>query len=181
MNAKDIKWPQGRYNPGGTVKVYYAFKEDIDSFPVLADPETATTFESLVEYDSPIVMKSGKQFFELYCTLETGEIKSTLVGNRDGKGFENTMEISFPGSEAEFLGFQAASANRELVFIVIEKNKKARVLGSLEDPATFDTNEASSGKTVADSRASVMTFKASGATAPPIYTSPLASILTPEV
>lgn len=181
MNAKAITWPQGRYNPGGTTKVYYAFKEDILSFPELADPETATTFESLVEYANPIVLKTGKQFHELYCTLETGELRSTVVGPRDGKGFENFMEISFPGSEAEFLGFQAASLNRELVFVVMEKNKKVRVLGSLEDPATVDSSEGTTGKTVADARATVMTFKATGATVPPIYTSPLASILTPAV
>ena len=182
MNAKNIKWPQGVYNPGGTSgPTLYAFEEDIASFPELADPETATTFDSLVEVTEAIVMKTGKQFYELYCTLETGELKSTVVGPRDGKGFENSMEISFPGSKAEFLGFQAAAANRNLVFIVPEKNKTLRVLGSKADPAALDTAEGTSGKAISDARATVMTFKASGGTPPPIYTLPLASLLVPAV
>lgn len=181
MNAKNITWPQGRYNPGGVSKVWYAFREDIESFPTLADPETATTFESLVEYTEAIVMKTGKQFHELYCTLETGEVRSSKVGERDGKGYENFVEITFPGNEAEFLGFEAAALNREMVLIVQEKNKKIRVLGSLDDPATVEPGESTSGKVVSDLRSSVLTMKATGATPPPIYTVDMASILTPAV
>lgn len=179
MNAKAIQWPQGRFNPAGTKRVFYAFQEDILSFPTLADSETGLTFESLVEYDGPIVMKTGKQFFPLYCTVETGEIRSTIAGPRDGKGFENVVGISFPGSEAEFLGFVASSANRNLVFIVEEKNNKVRVLGDLTDPAFLDTSESNSGKAIADGRTTVLEFKASSATPPPIYKTALASILTP--
>lgn len=178
MNSKAISWPQGRYNPGGITKVYYGYQEDFLSFPALADPETATTFESLVTYPSAITMKTGKQLFELYCTVEQGEIKSNMVGPRDGKGYENMLEISFPGSEAEFLGFKAASANRQLIFFVKEKNGKVRVLGNLEDPAFFETDESTSGKAIADGRLSKLTFKASAATPAPIYTTALTSLLT---
>lgn len=182
MNAEDIKYPQGRYNPGGVSgPILYAFEEDIASFPELDNPETALTFESLIELKEAIKMKVGKQFHELYCTLETGELKDTVVGPRDGKGFENSMEISFPGNPSKFLGFKAAAANRNLVFIVPEKNKVIRVLGSKSDPAALDTGEGTSGKAIADARASVLTFKASGATPPPVYTLPLASLLVPGV
>ncbi|MGY4385656.1 hypothetical protein ACVWYN_002702 [Pedobacter sp. UYP24] len=179
MNAVAVQWPQGRYNPAGLTKVFYAFVDDILSFPSLADPETATTFASLVEFANPIVMKAGKQFNELYCTVEEGELKSTLVGPRDGKGYENMLEISFPGNESLFLGFKAASANRNIVFAVAEKNKKVRILGSLEDPAYMESDESTSGKKIADGRKSVLTFKASSATPAPIYTTALASILAP--
>lgn len=181
MNATAILWPQGRYNPGGTTKLYYGFQEDFASFPALADPETATTFASLVSYTGPITMKTGKQLFELYCTLEEGELKSKLVGPRDGKGYENMMEISFPGSEAEFLGFQAASANRQLIFFVKEKNGKVRVLGNLEDPAFLEEADATSGKKVSDGRATKLTFKASSSTPAPLYTTALTSLLSPAV
>lgn len=178
MNAKAITWPQGKFNPGGVTKVYYGFREDFLSFPALADPETATTFESLVTYTTAIVMKTGKMLYELYCTVEEGEIKSTLVGPRDGKGYENMLGISFPGSEAEFLGFKAASANRDLIFFVKEKNGKVRVLGTIEDPAYFESDDSTSGKKIADGRASVLQFKNSSATPAPIYTPALTSLLT---
>lgn len=179
MNAAAVTWPQGRFNPAGLTRVLYAFVDDILSFPTLADPETATTYASLVEYEAAIVMKAGKQFNELYCTVEEGELKSTLVGPRDGKGYENMLEISFPGNEPLFLGFKAASANRNLVFIVLEKNKKVRVLGDLGDPAYMESDESTSGKKIADGRKSVLTFKASSATPCPIYKTALASLLAP--
>jgi len=179
MNATPITYPQGRFNPAGITRVLYAFVEDILSFPTLADSETATTFASLVEYDGPIVMKTGKQFHDMYCTLEEGEIKTSMVGPRDGKGFENTMETSFPGNDANFLGYKASLANRQVVFLVKEKNGIIRVLGSLEDPAYFETDDSTSGKKIADGRKSILTFKDSKSTPAPIYTEALTSLLAP--
>jgi hypothetical protein len=179
MNAVAITYPQGRFNPAGVTRVLYAFAEDILTFPTLADSETALTFASLVEYDGPIVMKTGKQFFDLYCTLEEGEIKTGMAGPRDGKGFENTLEISFPGNDANFLGYKASLANRQVVFIVKEKNGIVRVVGSLEDPAYMETDDATSGKKIADGRKSIITFKDSKSTPAPIYKTALTSILTP--
>jgi hypothetical protein len=181
MNATDIKYPQGRYNPSGVTRVLYAFTEDILTMPVMPDPETAATFPELIEMDTAIVMKPGKKFSELYCTLEEGELKSKQVGPRDGKGKENEMGISFPGNDALFLGFEAQCANRTLVFLVLEKNGKWRVFGSLEDPAYSNTSDYTSGKKIADGRATVMMFTSSGATAPPIYkpVEGVASLLVP--
>lgn len=179
MNAKQIAYPQGRFNPAGLTQVLYAFNEDILTMPTTADSETALDFDSLASYAAPIVMKTGKQFYSIYCTLEEGEIKTTMAGPRDGKGFENMLEISFPGNTPEILGFQASVANRQLVMIVKEKNGVLRVLGSIEDPCYLETLEYTSGKKVADGRASKMTFKDSKPTPAPIYTTPVASLLIP--
>lgn len=180
MNASAVIYQRGKYNPAGLTEVYYAFKKDIATFPTLDLPETVgATFSSLVTYDTAITMATGKKFEKLYCTLEEGEIKSTVAGPRDGKGKENMLEISFPGNEADYLGFEAIALNEEFVFIVKEKNGVLRVLGSLEDPAYLDSGDATSGKKVADGRKNVLTFKATGATAAPIYGVALASLLTP--
>jgi len=179
MNAQKISHAPGRYNPAGVKKVYYAFLEDIASFPTLDDPETALTFESLVEYTEAIVMKAGKQFFEYYGTLEESELKCELVGPLDGKGFENSGEWSYPGNDSKALGFMAATANRPAVYLIVEKNNVVRVVGSLEDPAYLQTIANTSGKKIADGRKSVITVKASGATPAPIYTLPLTSLLAP--
>jgi len=181
MNAANITWPQGRYNPGGVSRVLFAFAEDVATFPTLADPETATTFESLVLFAAPILMKSGKSFKEIYCTLEEGEVKSEMVGPRDGKSRENSIEISFPGSEAAFLGFKAASSNRQMIFAVLEKNRKVRIVGSLNDPAFLETDSETSGKKNADGRKTMLMFKAAGATSAPIYHLTIDTLLVPAV
>jgi hypothetical protein len=178
MNPISVTYAKGRYNPAGITKVYFALPEDIATFPVLDTPDTVgATFSTLVTLPGAIVMAVGKKFQEIYCTLEEGELKSTFAGNRDGKGKENMLEISFPGNDADYLGFEAYAANRDFVFLVKEKNGKYRVLGSPEDPAYLDTGDATSGKKIADGRKNVLTFKASGATAPPIYTTAVASLL----
>jgi len=180
MNVKDIKWTPGRRNAAGTTRVLWALLDDIQSIAPLADPETADIdFEDLIEMTSAIVMKTGKKFQELYCTLETGELKSKLQGPRDGKGRENTMEISFPGNEAAFLGFDAYTDNLPLVFLVLEKNGKWRLLGDLNNPAMKDDSDGTSGKAITDGRATKLVFKASQETAPPIYkpTGGVASLL----
>jgi hypothetical protein len=178
MNVASVTYQKGRYNPAGVTKVYWALPEDIATFPTLKTPDDAdATFDSLVTYSTAITMATGKKFQELYCTLEEGELKSTFAGNRDGKGKENMLEISFPGNDAAFHGFEAYAANRDFVFLVKEKNGKVRVLGSPEDPAYLESGEGTSGKKIADGRKNVLTFKASGPTAPPIYTTAIAALL----
>lgn len=181
MNAAAITYPRGQYNPGGVSKVWYAFIDDVATFPSLADPGTAITLASLVEYIDPITMKSGKQFQPLYCTLETGELKSQMVGQRDGHGFENSGMISFPGNTSDFLGFKAYAANTQLIIIVKEKNGVLRVLGDLDNPAEMEVVDDSSGAKIADPRASKVTMKASGSTPPPVYTLTMDALLTPAV
>lgn len=177
MNASAVTYPKGLYNPAGINDVYYAFVEDIATFPTLADPATATTFDSLVSFADAITMKTGKKFNPVYCTLETGQIKSTLVGPRDGKGFEKSLEISFPGNQAAMIGFRAYAAGRDLVFIVREKNGVLRVVGDLEDPAFLETDEEGSGQKISDGRKAILTFKANGATPAPIYVTAITALL----
>lgn len=180
MNGIAITYPVGLYNPAGTkAKFYYAFADEILTFPVLPDPGTALTFASLVELATAIVMKPGKQFFEHYATSEENEVKCTLVGPRDGKGFESSLEYSYPGNDATQMGFLAATANRPIVAIVPEKNNVLRVLGSIDDPAYVEAAEYTSGKKIADGRKTVVTLKASAATPAPIYKQTMTSILTP--
>lgn len=180
MNAVDITYPVGSYNAGGISQVVWAFAEDIAAFPVLDMPGDAdATLETLVKTSTPVVMKAGKSFKKLYCTPETGELRSSPVGERDGKGFENFLEIGFPGNTPEFLGFMALVANSPVVFGVLEKNKTVRLLGSPQDPAGLDTGDGTSGKAIADARRTSPVFKASGNTPPPIYHLGIETLLVP--
>ena len=169
MNAADIQYSQGAYNPAGTTRILWAFVEDVLSIPLLPTPATAVTFDELVEISTAIVMKAGKRMFDLYCTSEEGEIKSKLVGPRDGKGRENSFEFSYPGNDPLFLGWDAATDNNPIITLVLEKNGKWRLLGDLNDPAYKDDSDGTSGKKVSDGRATKVMLKAVGAIPPPIY------------
>ncbi|MBC8053758.1 MAG: hypothetical protein H7Y13_11905 [Sphingobacteriaceae bacterium] len=169
MNLQNLTWPAGRRNAAGISRILFCPCEDILTFPALGDPETATTYAELIEMEDLIVCKTGKKFIEIYCTLETGEVKSKMVGPRDGKGRENSVELSSPGNEAAFLGFDSYTDNLPGVFVVLEKNGKWRVVGSLNDPAYKDDSDGTSGKAGTDGRATKLMFKSLQETAPPIY------------
>lgn len=179
LNAKDIVYPQGRFNPGGLQgEVYYAFEEDIQSWPaalVNIDTETAVEFADLVTVPAadPFVLKATKSFKKLYVTLETGELKFSLIGPRDSKAFSNSMEISYPSNDAEILGFIASSANRRLVFLVKETNGRIKVLGTPGFPAQLETVEGTTGKLVEDGNVAVQTYLSKSAIPAPIYKAPI--------
>jgi len=179
LNAKDILYPQGRFNPGGIQgEIYYAFEDDIESWPAalqIIDTETATDFEDLTTIPAadPFVFKSGKSFKKLYCTLETGEIKYSLIGPRDSKAFTNSIEVSYPSNDETIIGFLASSANRRLVFIVKEQNGRAKVLGTPQFPAQLETVEGTSGKLIEDGNVSVQTYLSKSPIPAPIYKAPI--------
>jgi|GEM_PF-552605 hypothetical protein len=179
LNAKDILFQQGVFNPGGIAgEVYYAFTDDIESWPAALtniDTENAIEMEDLVTIKAAddFKFKAGKSFKRLYVTLETGELKYSLIGVRDGKGFQNSMEISYPKNDALILGFIASVANRRLVFIAIEQNGTAKVLGTKQFPAQIDTAEGGSGKLFEDPNAAVKTFISKSPIPPAIYEPPI--------
>ncbi len=179
LNAKNITYKQGTYNPGGIEgRVYYAFDEDIAKWPdrlINIDTLNATEFAELVTIPlaDKFVFKTGKCFHELYCTLETGELKYSLIGARDGKSFSNSMEVSYPSNDEEFLGFLASSANRRLVFLVVEQNGKVKVLGTPKFPAQLETVEGTTGKLVEDPNTSVQTYLSKSPIPAAIYKAPI--------
>jgi hypothetical protein len=168
-NFSDISWPSGKSNPGGLKQyVYYAPIEDFATIPKpVSNPGTLAARATITEN---YVFKTGKKWLKLYCTLETGEVKHKQVGPRDSKSFENTGEISIPGSEADVIGLGGEAANSSFIFLFPERNGKVRVIGSADFPATIEENEGSSGKANADGRSTKIVVKDAADTPAPIYT-----------
>lgn len=185
LNAKDIVFQQGVFNPGGIAgEVYYAFTEDIETWPAalsVIDTENATDFDDLVTVKAAddFKFKTGKSFKKLYVTLETGELKYSLIGARDGKSFQNSMEISYPKNDATISGFVASTANRRMVFIAIEQNGTAKVLGTKQFPAQLETAEGGTGKLIEDPNTLVQTYISKSPIPPAIYEPPILLVPVP--
>lgn len=185
INAKDILFPQGRFNPGGVQgKIYFTYEEYITTWPAAmlnVNTETATTFSELINVPAtdPFVFAAGKSFYELYCTLETGEVKYSKIGVRDGAAFQQSCEVSFPGNDAEIQGFLASAANRRLVLIVPEQNGRHKIIGMPGYPAVLETTEATSAKAVEEGNVAVITFISKAPVPPMIYLPPVELTVVP--
>ncbi|SDK35255.1 hypothetical protein SAMN05421823_102532 [Catalinimonas alkaloidigena] len=171
MELQDILWPNGSNNDAGLARMhYYCALDDIDTFPAIAaTPASATSAAELVTVADDFVFKSGKCFKEFYCTLEKGNMKSTLVGERDGKSAENTVTLFHPGNKDYLLGMIEYLKNTNLVVLVRELDGQIRIFGSEYLPANLDVAESDSGTKVADLKGITVTVKSIGRIAP-IYT-----------
>jgi hypothetical protein len=138
----DISFPDGSDNtPGISQNVYHAFVKDIAVLPkaMVTDPLQTMDYEleHLVTVTDNIVMKPDKRFTKLYCTLEEGELKSTLQGLRDGKSFKQELSTYFPGSKEQFHGFVSLLKNSASIFVVPDLDGNKYIFGSACYPANL--------------------------------------------
>ena len=125
----------------GLSQVYYSLHGDYTS---IEDPKdicgtvTASTFAELVDIPASPghIMASGKQIHELKFVTETGTIKSTMIGNKKNRLFQNELVVEVSGSDSTLLGFLRWIKNQDLIFNVVEFGSgNVRQLGSKRMPA----------------------------------------------
>jgi hypothetical protein len=161
----DLNWNVGHENMGGTAgKMFFLPIEDVDeaASTVAVDPDGVTL-------TGDIVPKSAKKFIEIYHTRGTGELRDELVGERDGKSYENMVEFFFPGSKKEISAFKKAVANTPGILICQDTNGNQRIIGvailngtaiSYGFPAYLESAPSTSGKASSDRKGTTFTFKA---------------------
>lgn len=125
----------------GLSQVFYSLHGEYTSIEDPADicgTVSADTFAELVEIPATPghIMATGKKIHELKFVTETGTIKSTMVGEKGRRLFENELVVEVSGSEAQLLGFLRWIKNQKLVFNVVEFGSgNVRQLGSKRMPA----------------------------------------------
>ncbi len=177
LNAMNITRKANQKNIGGIAQDhYYAFADDIKTWPVGLNPDFAdaslTKFGDLASLKSTdvFVMQTGKYFYKLPCTLEEGQLKTTMVGPIGAKAFENTGMLANPANLEDFTGLCAYAANKSVVFLIKELNGTYKVLGTQEYPAQVDAYESTNGAKVSDGNIQKITVKSYGCIPPPNYT-----------
>jgi len=126
---------------GLSPQIYYSLHADYVS---IEDPKdicgtvTATTFEELVEIPATPghVMKPTKQMMKADLIVETGSIKSTMIGEKGRRLFQNELVVELAGSSAKLLGYLRWLKNQKLVIHAEEYGSGTiRQLGSKRLPA----------------------------------------------
>ena len=169
---EDVLWAQGKDNMGGLVgDIYFCPTEDVD----FTTPPTLTgnTIDA-------IAVKAGKKFFRVYHTRGTGKIDDNIIGERDGKAYENMLEFFHPGNSEAMQKFKRLVKNTPGVWVAKDTDGKFRVLGivalgeegseivSLDMPAYVDTAPGTTGAAVEERRGTTMTVR-SESPHPPLF------------
>lgn len=124
-------------NMGGIAQtVYYGAWADVESWPTV--PSSPATIEDNGTLTGNLVMKTGKQLFEMYITDDTGEFEIESVGERDGKSFVTHLRLFNPGLKKKLLGFINWAKNENMVFIVKDNDGQYYLMGDETRPATFE-------------------------------------------
>jgi hypothetical protein len=123
----------------------------LSDFATIIDPknicgtDSAATFAELAEIPAPgHTMVAGKVLHKVKCVPESNGVKSTQIGNRRGRLFENELVVKISGSEAEVLGFSRYIKNPDFIFFIAEFGSgRVRQFGSKRLGAYADAQEAS--------------------------------------
>jgi hypothetical protein len=150
--------------------VYWVPVEDIDWTTPPAFTKTTVT--------GNIPLKTDKKFYQLYFTSDTGKIDSNMVGERDGKSYENILEVKYPGDTEAVIDFLRQVKNTPVVAIVRDRQGKYRLVGvsingtslTIDNPAYVEGGTGTTGAAPADAKGHTIQFKAAANHAPLFYT-----------
>lgn len=180
FNWASLAWGDGSENMGGLKTIgYYTLLSDIDNFPALPENPTTTIEEITLESVTGFTMLTGKQFFEIYSTMETSEVVDEVQGEEDAKSFIQKATIFYPGTSVEALAFARNVNNANMVFIFEEASgTNRRVIGSKAFPAKCKAS-VTTGKATADRKGVTLEIYSYGYTPAPLYSGTIP--LTPAV
>lgn len=172
---------------GGTgVTLYWGLHADFDTIKdtkKICDDggDGAADFSELSEITESHVLKAGKKLRKVTFTTETGAIKTTQIGEKGRRLFENSFELEVPGSEANLLGFSRFIKNQKLIVFIEEFGSgRVRQLGSKRLPAWVESQEGGIEATVEGKNAITYTFKDKALGHAPIYSGDLDSLVATD-
>ena len=137
LQAIDKNLPGGANMGGLTQTLYVAYHKDVVTWPTEPDYDTVLTIEGLATLTGDITMATGKNFFPIYITDDTGELEMESVGELDGKSWVMHLRFLNPGLQKKVLGFINAAKNDNLVFIVPDNNGNMFLLGDKTRAAVY--------------------------------------------
>lgn len=147
MNYEALDFTTGSKNIPGLKPVgYYGFTKEATTIPELPDSPTDMSAAGVITTN--IVMAAGKTMYPMYGTLEKLNLRGEAQGERDSKSKVRTLTWKYPDVNADAIGFDIATNNENMFFIVEDHQGRFRMLGNKSIPAQVsaadDTGTASS-------------------------------------
>lgn len=127
---EDIEFCQGKKSlPGSRDFIYGISKRDIVAWPTI-DRTTKTTLGTVAVYDGNFTLATDKKWHKLAMIPSQGQLQIESQGTFGSKSFAVTCNAYLPGTEEEVTSYIAEANNDEMVYLFVQRNGKARVIGS---------------------------------------------------
>lgn len=165
----DLEWCEGNIQlPGIRGKVYNCAKRDIVAFPTR---QTAITngMGDLATLLGSFVLAAGVVWREIGVIVEKSPITSASQGTKPSKTFLNTAVFAHQGVDEDATGYAQQANNDDMVYIFVQKNGKARVIGN----EMFQTDTAIAqnlGGAATDEMGTILTVTVTDMSPAPFYT-----------
>jgi hypothetical protein len=126
----DICFSPGKKSlPGVRGYVYGIAKRDIMTWPTIG-AEAPKTLADVAKYAGDFVLATDKKWHKIGLIPNESELQAESQGSFGSKTFKVTGTAVIPGTEEEVSGYIAQANNDEMVYLFIQRNGKARMVGS---------------------------------------------------
>ena len=124
-----LLWGQGENNMGGFKNwmIWYPMSI-LTSCPAL--PDSPSDDDEFVTATGKFVMKSGEDPVFIYATEATVGYNSEPVGEIDGKSFQQTVEMLYPGSNAQSHSYASRFKNQPGIAVIEDENGNQYMIGN---------------------------------------------------
>ena len=127
---KSLEYCTGKMSmPGTRPRAYFIPKKHITTWPTLP-MANATEMGKVAVHDGNFTLEADKYFHYVDLVDGENEPKSEQVGSFGSMHFSNALTLVVPGTEEEATGLATMLNNEDVVFIYIQRNGKARVMGN---------------------------------------------------
>ena len=164
----DICFSPGKKSlPGVRGYVYGIAKRDIMTWPTIGT-EAPKTLADVAKYAGNFVLATDKKWHKIGLIPNESELQAESQGSFGSKTFKVTGTAVIPGTEEEVSGYIAQANNDEMVYLFIQRNGKARMVGSEAFTPELSLSQAT-GKATTDANSTTISAVADDEYPAPFY------------
>lgn len=140
---ESLEWCDGRTTlPGIRQRVYFIPKSEIVKWPKLPSIKEAKSMGELATYQEDFVLAADKKWRSLDALDAKSNVTSESQGEKPSRTSLNKSTLKHAGTDEEATGFARQANIDNLVYLVQQRNKKFRVIGSDEFDADTKASQA---------------------------------------
>lgn len=164
----DICFSPGKKSlPGVRGYVYGIAKRDIMTWPTIGT-EAPKTLADVAKYAGDFVLATDKKWHKIGLIPNESVLQVESQGSFGSKTFKVTGSAVIPGTEEEVSGYIAQANNDEMVYLFIQRNGKARMVGSEAFTPELSLSQAT-GKATTDANSTTISAVADDEYPAPFY------------